>query len=488
MDSALFRCRRLDSRLGRVGDLSEVNPALVELLLEGGITPVVAPLGLGFDGEVYNLNADTVAGALAAALGAQKLVFLTDVEGVYRNPNDASSLISKMTLAELVMMVDRFKGGMLPKLRAVVEAMKRRGLPGPCPGRAGPTRPVVGDVHSRGNRDHGHSPGRRAKVSSWIENADRTLIPAYGRTPVVFTRGEGVWLYDREGRSYLDCLTGLAVVAVGHANPRVAEAARVQLSELVHVSNIFYTEPMVTLAGRLTALSGLDRAFFANCGATANENGHQAGPPVRPGKARRASLRGSFSAGLFPRAHPWPPWRRPANPANSRRSSPLPPGFHQVPPGDIDALGEAVTDRTAAVMVETTQGEGGVVPLSAHYLQEVREMCNRRGILMIIDDVQAGIGRTGHMFSWQGLGFEPDIATVAKALANGLAIGVCLAREGGRHGLSSRRSRHHFRRRSGSLARPALWRCWTRSPSGICWPTAWRVRASSLKDWKLWMV
>ena len=124
VDSALFRCRRLDSRLGRVGDLSEVNPALVELLLEGGITPVVAPLGLGFDGEVYNLNADTVAGALAAALGAQKLVFLTDVEGVYRNPNDASSLISKMTLAELVMMVDRFRGGMLPKLRAVVEAMK----------------------------------------------------------------------------------------------------------------------------------------------------------------------------------------------------------------------------------------------------------------------------------------------------------------------------------------------------------------------------
>ena len=265
-------------------------------------------------------------------------------------------------------------------------------------------------------------------MSSWIENADRTLIPAYGRTPVVFTRGEGVWLYDREGRSYLDCLTGLAVVAVGHANPRVAEAARVQLSELVHVSNIFYTEPMVTLAGRLTALSGLDRAFFANCGATANETAIKLARRYAQGKhgAHRyevVSLLDSFHGRTLATL------AATGQPGKQQTFEPLPPGFHQVPPGDIDALGEAVTDRTAAVMVETTQGEGGVVPLSAHYLQEVREMCNRRGILMIIDDVQAGIGRTGHMFSWQGLGFEPDIATVAKALANGLAIGVCLARE-----------------------------------------------------------
>ena len=265
-------------------------------------------------------------------------------------------------------------------------------------------------------------------MSSWIENADRTLIPAYGRTPVVFTRGEGVWLYDREGRSYLDCLTGLAVVAVGHANPRVAEAARVQLSELVHVSNIFYTEPMVTLAGRLTALSGLDRAFFANCGATANETAIKLARRYGQEKhgAHRyevVSLLDSFHGRTLATL------AATGQPGKQQTFEPLPPGFRQVPPEDIDALGEAVTDRTAAVMVETTQGEGGVVPLSAHYLQEVREMCSRRGTLMIIDDVQAGIGRTGHMFSWQGLGFEPDIATVAKALANGLPIGVCLARE-----------------------------------------------------------
>ncbi len=124
VDTGMFRCRRLDERLGRVGELVEVNPDLVKHLLDAGMTPVVAPLGLGVDGEVYNLNADTVAGGLATALDAQKLVFLTDVEGVYRHPEDAGSLISKMTLAELAFRVDGFRGGMLPKLRAVVEAMR----------------------------------------------------------------------------------------------------------------------------------------------------------------------------------------------------------------------------------------------------------------------------------------------------------------------------------------------------------------------------
>ncbi|MXX45652.1 MAG: aspartate aminotransferase family protein [Acidimicrobiia bacterium] len=266
------------------------------------------------------------------------------------------------------------------------------------------------------------------QLTDWIEKADRKLIPAYGRTPVVFTRGQGVWLFDREGRSYLDCLTGLAVVAVGHANPRVAEAARAQLSQLVHVSNIFYTEPMVRLAGRLSALSGLDRVFFANCGATVNETAIKlarrfAQKRHGPHRYEVISLLGSFHGRTLATL------AATGQPAKQETFEPLPPGFFQVPTGDVAALDRAVSDRTAAVMIETTQGEGGVIPLPAEFLQEVREMCDRKGALLIIDDVQAGMGRTGHMFSWQGLGFEPDIATVAKALANGLAIGACMARE-----------------------------------------------------------
>lgn len=263
---------------------------------------------------------------------------------------------------------------------------------------------------------------------NWIETADQTLIPAYGRIPVMFARGDGVWLYDHEGQEYLDCLTGLAVVAVGHANARVAEAAATQLNRLVHVSNLYYTEPMTKLAARLVDLSGLDRVFFANCGATVNEAAiklarrfaqRQHGPERYQVVSLLDSFHGRTLATLAATGQP----------AKQRTFEPLPPGFSQIPPEDLDALRQAMDHRTAAVMVETTQGEGGVVPLSASYLQGVRELCDSRGALMIVDDVQAGMGRTGHLFSWQGLGFEPDVATVAKAMANGLAIGACLARE-----------------------------------------------------------
>ena len=262
----------------------------------------------------------------------------------------------------------------------------------------------------------------------WLEAADRTLIPAYGRTPVRFARGEGVWLYDHEDREYLDCLTGLAVVAVGHANSRVAGAVFGQISRLVHVSNLFYTEPMTTLASRLTQLSGLDRVFFANCGATANETAIKlarrfAQTKYGPQRFEVVSLLDSFHGRTLATL------AATGQPAKQDTFQPLPPGFRQVTAGDITALSEAVDHRTAAVMVETTQGEGGVVPLEPAFLQQIRELCDRRGVLMIVDDVQAGMGRTGHLFSWQGLGFEPDIATVAKALANGLPMGACLARE-----------------------------------------------------------
>ena len=263
---------------------------------------------------------------------------------------------------------------------------------------------------------------------NWVEEADRTLVPAYGRTPVMFARGEGVWLYDHEGRAYLDCLTGLAVVAVGHANPRVTAAAAAQLAQLVHVSNFFYTAPMVSLAARLTRLSGLDRVFFANCGATANETAIKlarrfAQKKHGPERYEIVSLLDSFHGRTLATL------AATGQPAKQRTFEPLPPGFRQVPPEDIDALDQAVNHRTAAVMMETTQGEGGVVPLSAAFVQKTRELCDRRGALMMVDDVQAGMGRTGHLFSWQGLGFEPDVATVAKAMANGLAMGACLAGE-----------------------------------------------------------
>jgi acetylornithine/succinyldiaminopimelate/putrescine aminotransferase len=200
------------------------------------------------------------------------------------------------------------------------------------------------------------------------------------------------------------------------------------MKRLVHVSNLFYTQPMVELAERLADLSGLDRVFFANCGATANEAAIKLAR--RWGQATKGehcfevitlddSFHGRTLATLAATGQP----------AKQATFRPLPAGFAQVPANDIDRLAQRVNDATAAVMIETLQGEGGVVPLEVDYHSDVRSLCDEREIALIVDDVQAGVGRTGSWFSWQQLDFQPDIATTAKALANGLPIGVCMATE-----------------------------------------------------------
>ncbi|MDX1447532.1 MAG: acetylornithine transaminase [Acidimicrobiia bacterium] len=265
-------------------------------------------------------------------------------------------------------------------------------------------------------------------MSTVLERERAAVMQTYRRISVVFTQGSGSWLTDDSGKRYLDFLTGLAVVSVGHANPRVAAAVSAQMAALVHVSNLYVTEPMVRLAERLNQRSGLDRVFFANCGATANEAAIKLAR--RWGQATKGSqchevvsLLDSFHGRTLATL------AATGQPAKQAVFEPLPSGFRQVQAGDIDALANTITDTTAAVMLETTQGEGGVVPLPAEYLQAVRRLCDERQILLIVDDVQAGVGRTGSWFSWQALGFSPDIATTAKALANGLPIGACMATE-----------------------------------------------------------
>lgn len=257
------------------------------------------------------------------------------------------------------------------------------------------------------------------------DRESRVLMQTYGRSPVTFVEGEGSWLVDADGNRYLDFLTGLAVTSLGHANPAVAAAVNKQMSSLVHVSNLFYTEPMVELAEALTARSGLDRVFFSNDGATANEAAiklaRRHGQAQDPERYRIVSLADSFHGRTLATL------AATGQPAKQATFQPLPPGFVQVPPGDLEAMEAAVDDSVAGVMLETTQGEGGVQPLSEEYLLGVRQLCDERGARLIVDDVQAGMGRTGSWFSWQQLGFAPDIATTAKALANGLPIGVCMA-------------------------------------------------------------
>ena len=265
-------------------------------------------------------------------------------------------------------------------------------------------------------------------MTNLVAREAASIIQTYRRLPVEFVRGEGSWLFDGLGSDYLDCLSGIAVTSVGHANPRVAEAVARQMATLVHVSNLFYTVPQVELAERLTNLSGLDRVFFSNDGATANEAAIKLAR--RWGREKRGpecheiiSLDGSFHGRTLATL------AATGQPQKQAAFYPLPRGFVQVRPGDLDAVRAALHPGTAAVMIETTQGEGGVIPLEEEYLRDLRQLCDDNEVLMIVDDVQAGVGRTGTWFSWQRLGFVPDIATAAKALANGLPIGVCMASE-----------------------------------------------------------
>jgi predicted acetylornithine/succinylornithine family transaminase len=259
-----------------------------------------------------------------------------------------------------------------------------------------------------------------------VELAHQNLINTYGCVPLAFARGTGAYLYDADGNRYLDFFCGLAVTSLGHGNPRVVRAIKEQAEKLTHVSNVYHTEPMARLAARLCGLFGDGRVFFANSGAEANEAalklarrwGHDRGD----GRFEIVSTLGSFHGRTMGTLS-----------ATGQEKyhigfQPLVPGFRLVPYDDVAALEGAVRDETVAIMIEAIQGEGGVVMPHADYLKRVRDLCDRRKILMLLDEVQTGIGRTGKLFAWQHANVKPDIMTLAKALGGGLPIGAMIAR------------------------------------------------------------
>lgn len=259
--------------------------------------------------------------------------------------------------------------------------------------------------------------------------ADARLMNTYRRFPVTFVRGEGVYLYDDAGRRYLDFVAGIAVTALGHSHPKVAEAVAKQAALLTHVSNLYYTEPMVRLAERLCGLLGWKdgRVFFANSGAEANEcaiklvrkwSRQRFSPERFVTVAALGSFHGRTLETLAATGQPqkWEPFH------------PLPPGFVHVPYDDASALEAAITSQTSSVLLEPILGEGGVVVPAGDYLPAVRKICDAHDLAFIADEVQTGLGRAGQWFAFQESGAVPDVITLAKALGNGLPLGVCAAR------------------------------------------------------------
>lgn len=250
------------------------------------------------------------------------------------------------------------------------------------------------------------------------------FMPTYGAPAVRIVRGEGCKLWDEDGNEYLDFLAGIAVVGLGHANPEIADAISEQARTLVHVSNLYGTVPGTDVAITLDRLlGGGGQIFFTNSGAEAIEcaiklarkwGGH--------GRYGVVSAYGSFHGRTLGALHAT------GQPAKWEGFQPLPEGFRHVAWNDLDALEAAIDPSVAAVLLEPIQGEGGVHPATAEYFEGVRRLCDERGLLMIVDEIQTGLGRTGEWFGFQHFGVEPDVVTMAKALGNGMPIGACWAK------------------------------------------------------------
>lgn len=250
------------------------------------------------------------------------------------------------------------------------------------------------------------------------------FMPTYGAPGVMFVRGSGTELWDRDGKRYLDFLAGLAVVGLGHAHPEVADAIAEQARTLVHVSNLFGTEPGAEVATTLDRLlGGGGQVFFSNSGAEANEaaiklarkwGGH--------GRHKVISAYGSFHGRTLATLHAT------GQPTKHEAFQPLPEGFVHVAWNDLEALEAAIDPSVAAVLLEPVQGEGGVNPTTPEYFKGVRRLCDERGILFMVDEIQTGLGRTGRWFGHHHFDVSPDVVTMAKALGNGMPIGACWAR------------------------------------------------------------
>jgi acetylornithine/N-succinyldiaminopimelate aminotransferase len=247
------------------------------------------------------------------------------------------------------------------------------------------------------------------------------MIPSYARSPVEFVRGEGPWLWDDAGNEYLDFLCGISVTNVGHCHPRVVAAIREQAGRLMHTSNLFYTEPAMRLAERLSGSSLQGKVYFCNSGAEASEaaiklvrKAHPSGDVVVVYGAFHGRTYGALSA----------------TPQESKQApfAPLVPGFRAVDPTP-EAIADAVDERTAAVLLEPIQGESGVNILSTEALQTAREACDEHGAALVFDEVQCGMGRTGTLWAYEQTGVVPDAITVAKALGGGLPIGALITGE-----------------------------------------------------------
>ena len=259
-----------------------------------------------------------------------------------------------------------------------------------------------------------------------IERGEEAFYHTYNRFPVVFDHGKGVWLYDEEGQEYLDFGAGIAVMGLGYGDEEFTQAVKAQTEKLLHTSNLFYNRPAVEAGEKLLAASGMEKVFFTNSGTEAIEGALKI--------ARRYAYNRdkSHDHEIIAMAHSFHGRSMGAlsvtgNSHYQEPFKPLIPGIRFGRFNDLDSVKALVNEKTCAIIMETIQGEGGIYPATEEFLKGVRALCDEHDLLLILDEIQCGMGRTGHMFAWQGYGVKPDVMTTAKALGNGLPVGAFLA-------------------------------------------------------------
>ncbi len=276
-----------------------------------------------------------------------------------------------------------------------------------------------------------------ATMQNYIDEAEKALLHTYNRYQVVFEKGDGVYLYDMDGKRYLDFVSGIAVFALGYNNKEYNDALKEQIDKIIHTSNFYYNLPAIEAAKKLKKISGMDRVFFTNSGAEAIEGAIKTARKyayLKDGRtdheiiAMNHSFHGRTMGALSVTG----------NPHYREAFEPMIGNIKFADLNDFDSVLAQVTDKTCAILFETVQGEGGIYPATEEFMRKVRELCDERDILMILDEIQCGMGRTGEMFAWQLYGIKPDVMTTAKALGCGVPVGAFLMTEKvGSHSLTA---------------------------------------------------
>lgn len=274
-------------------------------------------------------------------------------------------------------------------------------------------------------------------MNEYVNQAEQVLLHTYNRFPIVWDKGDGVYLYDVEGKKYLDFCSGIAVFALGYNNEKYNEALKAQIDKLIHTSNYFYNVPAIEAAEKMKKISGMDRIFFTNSGAEAIEGA------IKTARKYAYLKDGCTDHEIIAMEHSFHGRTMGAlsvtgNPKYREAFEPMIGNIRFAKLNDFESVMEQVTEKTCAIMLETVQGEGGIIPAQEDFLKKLRGLCDEKDILLILDEIQCGMGRTGYMYAWQKFGIKPDIMTTAKALGCGVPVGAFMMTEKvGQHSLTS---------------------------------------------------